>query len=559
MTVPIMLLTILVVVALAQVGVEGDATTNDFMGSGTLHNSGLALIATATALRSCPAAFPHHSSDPLRHQVLVLPLRVSHINVHPFSLASFRNADLLIRSLLLVLSPVLLPDTFWEYSQEKQAWEPVTAESMQYRLSKLDHELILASRLNATETSCTSSWPYRNAMGHADNASVTDYALSVLWSKSVFCVGDGGSVFERFWNEQIWVYVNHHSPLFEAASVTAYAGRMYVSARDGSVWERRRAGQELKWVNADVPAPHNVASPPRMDADGSLWFVSTAGHLLQCERKEGLATVCENWIDHRKPFGKCLAAVADASTFQRNTVFVVGVDGQLLQYDVRLQEWADLGRPVWASVGPAEAVALVNEQTGDRSMFLLSAEGTLIELFYRADPTTGANGGGATTAAHLGSTSTTSASSASSSSSPSSSDGSGNTGDSHNADAGSTVVVVTTEGEGEENQGKAGEATDEQRRRRLDGGGGGGDGDEDDHERHEKGDSALHWQWLDHGCPDGDRIVGPPGGLINMRSLFMVSANGTVYVLQVVCALLDCEHAASMRCNSYSLHESTTS
>lgn len=37
------------------------------------------------------------------------------------------------------------------------------------------------------------------------------------------------------------------------------------------------------------------------------------------------------------------------------------------------------------------------------------------------------------------------------------------------------------------------------------------------------------WQWIDHGSPVDDRIAGPPGGLINLRSLFMVSENGTVY------------------------------
>lgn len=125
-----------------------------------------------------------------------------------------------------------------------------------------------------------------------------------------------------------------------------------------------------------------------------------------------------------------MVAVADASTFQKNIVFAISGDGQLLQYDVKLQEWADFGQPTWSSIGPTEGIAISNEQTGERSLFLLSTKGTLVELLNR----------------------------------------------------GSRVLG-----------------------------------------------STESWEWFDHGSPDGDRVVGPPGGLINMRSIFMVSENGTVY------------------------------
>ena len=434
-------------------------------------------------------------------------------------------------------------DTFWEYNHDKQVWESVTTESMQYRLSKMDQELILASRLNATEAACSSVWPNRNALGQPINstsgvvyAGGADYGLSVLWSKSVFCVSSEGAVFERFFNEQLWVYVNHHSRLFSAASITAYAGRLYVSARDGSVWERRRVGQELKWINANVPVPHKVASPPRMDPDGALWFVSDSGHLLQCDRKVSRSKVCQNWVDHLKPFGKCLAAVADASTFQPGAVFVVSDDGQLLQYDVGLQEWADLGRPVWAGVGPTEAVAVVNDQTGDRSMFLLSTQGTLVELFYRAnasgtgqigpgDPSgtsTSASGDGAEAAARLVA-SKNGGGSAEATAVSHTGDGGGSGGgggdggvatDGGSGGAGVADGSGSGSGDGGEASGVGGASAS---------GGGGGGGDENN------GDDEGHWEWFDHGSPVGDRIIGPPGGLINLRSLFMVSENGTVY------------------------------
>ena len=73
------------------------------------------------------------------------------------------------------------------------------------------------------------------------------------------------------------------------------------------MFERRRVGQELKWIDASPPAPHKLIGaranaawlcsrgPPRhfalfsgpanADPDGLLWFVSSTGDLLECKRK----------------------------------------------------------------------------------------------------------------------------------------------------------------------------------------------------------------------------------------------------------------------------------
>lgn len=178
-----------------------------------------------------------------------------------------------------------IADILWEYSRDNNVWEPVTTDSMQYRLSKVDQEIILTSRLNKTDKVCHSTWPKLNPLGNPDNYSSPAYSLSVLWSKSVFCLGKKRSIFERFWNEQKWVYVNHHSPLFTVAALTAFGGKVFASADDGNVFERRRVGDKLKWVDAHLPDSLKIASAPRVDPYGNLWFVSKSGHLLQCERR----------------------------------------------------------------------------------------------------------------------------------------------------------------------------------------------------------------------------------------------------------------------------------
>ncbi len=194
--------------------------------------------------------------------------------------------------------------------------------------------------------------------------------------------------------------------------------------------------------------------------------------------------MCHSWIDHRKPFGKCLVAVADASTFQAHVVYAIASDGQLLQYDVTLQEWADLGRPTWSPLGPTEGIAVVNDQNGDRSMFLLSAQGSLVELFLRAPRGSGVGASGST-------------------GSPAVQGLQGGISGSDGSGGGGSSTSIARDGNGNNHNN----------------GGGGGDDDDED----------IPWHWFDHGFPDGDRIVGPPGGLINLRSIFMVSENGTVY------------------------------
>lgn len=168
--------------------------------------------------------------------------------------------------------------------------------------------------------------------------------------------------------------------------------------------------------------------------------------------------VCHSWIDHLKPFGVCLSAVADAYTFKKGSVFVISSDGQLLQYYVATREWADLGRPKWTAIAPSEGLTLSNSASGARSLFLLSTTGSLVELF-----------------SHSNSISST-----------------------------SVISIPTEEQIGSQNA------------------------DSEISTNNDLGDEQ-HLEWFDHSHPEGDRIIGPPGGLINMRSIFMVSENGTVY------------------------------
>jgi len=331
-----------------------------------------------------------------------------------------------------------LSGVLWEYNRHHSQWEPVV-DPERYKQhpnmmrihqdfstsavdSSTDHHMS-QDVVVPSQVPCRHLWPYHDSHGRRTNRPCRSYVLSVLWSKSIFCISAEGDVFERFWNDQKWVYVNHQTKVMSAIAVTAYSGRLYAVNADGSMFERRRVGQELKWIDASPPEPHKLIGPANADPDGLLWFVSSTGDLLECKRKPSRPKVCQSWVEHQRPQGTCLAAIADSSSFKTKQIFSVTTSGDVFEYSSVSHEWKDYGRPEWASIAPTQGVPI--EHNGKRSLFLLSEWGELVELHYT--------------------------------------------------------------------------------------------------------EADQRWEWINHEKPGDVQITGPPGGLINKRSIFMVASDGAVY------------------------------
>jgi hypothetical protein len=114
------------------------------------------------------------------------------------------------------------------------------------------------------------------------------YAMAKLTPKSVFMVGRNGVVFERFWNEKMWVYVAHRDgePRVEGldATISVAVGKkkLFASNKTGHLFERRKLRNALKWLHVSPPAPWQLVGAPLKSPTGaSIFAVTKCGELLE--------------------------------------------------------------------------------------------------------------------------------------------------------------------------------------------------------------------------------------------------------------------------------------
>ena len=168
-----------------------------------------------------------------------------------------------------------------------------------------------------------------------------------------------------------------------------------------------------------------------------LWPVHTT------RLKLAFRQVCQSWVEHQRPQGTCLAAIADSSSFKvvwrflflhvriililhrcpcrlskyfpwRPVEMCLSIVRCLMRFVILIRrmkvllcflpvcktenncnifsrfiffsrfvvifQWKDYGRPEWASIAPTQGVPI--EHNGKRSLFLLSEWGELVELHY---------------------------------------------------------------------------------------------------------------------------------------------------------------------------------
>ena len=200
------------------------------------------------------------------------------------------------------------------------------------------------------------------------------HAMAKLTPKSVFMVGRNGVVFERFWNEKMWVYVAHRDsePRVEGldATISVAVGKkkLFASNKTGHLFERRKLRTALKWLHVSPPSPWQLAAAPLKSPTGeSIFAVTKCGELLErtsfrinataaaeremnaaaaADASDGSGTkrkkkrskkqhtrIVDRWYMHARPLGKhCLAQVSHVweyvgkGTKAEKTTLVLTVD-----------------------------------------------------------------------------------------------------------------------------------------------------------------------------------------------------------------------------------------
>lgn len=239
------------------------------------------------------------------------------------------------------------------------------------------------------------------------SATVNTFKLRAMVHKSLFIVTPDGDVMERYWNGKHWVWLSHHSDQPIAGILAVYNGTVVVLDTAGQVLVRERFGNSLRWLKVGL-APgaeggglpygngtvkvtgssatdqccgplgqHAPLPPPRL-----LFFVGEDGEL-----KELAATGSRppRWGNAGAPPSTGVAAIADAGMMRAHSVFIVGKDGTLHQYNLLNSRWTDHGAPPNAPLSQLAACHLRSVLGSQHaSLFLRAEDGTLVERRYDA-------------------------------------------------------------------------------------------------------------------------------------------------------------------------------
>ncbi|KAF8403758.1 hypothetical protein HHK36_011863 [Tetracentron sinense] len=231
-------------------------------------------------------------------------------------------------------------------------------------------------------------------------------SLTKMSETSIWVTGESGSIYERFWNGLQWVIAPHDLPLSAGHAVSVFivnqtilalseAGilyQMHLSESSQPFWveftltpEGSRHSTETEQSSA-IPIKSGVVS-----RDGERVYFSTMnGSLLELSEVEP-----RRWINHGRPPGANVAAIADAATIRPEVVFTVRSQRSLRFWDCSstgdLYEFDRSSKPSWKkhiwnegstqeiSLIPSTGCTLQGNGAHSMSLFLLTKGGYLVE------------------------------------------------------------------------------------------------------------------------------------------------------------------------------------
>ncbi|KAF2312081.1 hypothetical protein GH714_027995 [Hevea brasiliensis] len=241
-------------------------------------------------------------------------------------------------------------DRFWEFQEQSNTWVEV----------ELPYDLVSCVNDNCTKVGSidqitenkedhferdndvsrhTGSFKHKDSDrgGAEQNSEIVlpqrkRISLTRMSDTSIWITGESGSIYERFWNGVQWVIAPHDLPVSAGYAICVFI------------------------VNQTILA------------------LSEAGILYQ-----------NRWLDHGRPPGGNVAAIADAGTIRPEVAYTISSTGDLYEYDKSSKpSWK---KHIWTA-GMAEDVLripstgyTINGLSGDysSSLFLLTRTGTALE------------------------------------------------------------------------------------------------------------------------------------------------------------------------------------
>ncbi|XAR60351.1 hypothetical protein NMG60_11033684 [Bertholletia excelsa] len=283
-------------------------------------------------------------------------------------------------------------DRFWEFEEQSNSWVQV----------QLPYDLVSCVNDNCTKVGsidrmtkeATGEERESSRKNNSDDHSVVlperkRVSLIKISETSIWVTGESGSIYERFWNGVQWVIAPHDLPLSAAPAKSVFmvnhtilslseAGYLYqLNENSQPVWAElmpstiKNGGQ-----NSNIQLKSGVIS----DDGERVYFCTKNGSLLELSGIEP-----PRWINHGRPPGADVAAIADAATIRPEVIFSISSAGDLYEYDRSSKpSWK---KHIWRE-GLAEDTSLVplkgcslQGPSGAHSvsLFLLTKGGNLVE------------------------------------------------------------------------------------------------------------------------------------------------------------------------------------
>ncbi|XP_059665324.1 uncharacterized protein LOC132311439 [Cornus florida] len=250
-------------------------------------------------------------------------------------------------------------DRFWEFEEQSNSWVEVklpydivscingnctklglidrtkkneTDEHMEREIKVPEQRDGLKNRGAAEESTSDMVMPFRNRV-----------SLMKMSDTSIWVTGESGAIYERFWNGVQWVIAPHDLPVLAGPAVSVFMVNQTILAlsESGNLYQMQLSeNSQPIWIEftptlgpgTSKEMEQNSAMPLKsgvISYNGErIYFCTKDGSLLELNGVEP-----PRWVNHGRPPGADVAAIADAATIRPEVVFTVSSIGDLYEYD----------------------------------------------------------------------------------------------------------------------------------------------------------------------------------------------------------------------------------
>ncbi|CAL5423719.1 unnamed protein product [Camellia sinensis] len=221
-------------------------------------------------------------------------------------------------------------------------------------------------------------------------------SLIKMSEASIWVTGASGSIYERFWNGVQWVIAPHDLPVLAGPANSVFMVNQTILALSeaGNLYQMHLTeNSQPVWVDFLPTVDHSTKQEPEQNSTFQLksgvisddwerlYFCTKNGSLLELVGIEP-----PRWVNHGRPPGANVAAIADAATVRPEVIFTLSSIGDLYEYDRSSKpSWK---KHIWREGTTTEDTSLIPSKgcalhgfggSHSVSLFLLTKGGNLVE------------------------------------------------------------------------------------------------------------------------------------------------------------------------------------